>query len=213
MSLQTEASHKRELVRVDGGDLRDWMERHGVEDFRLYLRGNTAAESRTENRYRPALETISIGPRDHISISGPNGRGKSTLLELLVARLPTDLPRLILPQIIGSVRIHKALKDAAALPGAQRKKLMTAYAQLNADPEDLLAGHELSAGEGRKLLLCLGFLKHPQLLILDEPTNHLNLRSQSALAEVLAPYQGALVVVSHDEGLLDAVSSIRWEVE
>ena len=90
---------------------------------------------------------------------------------------------------------------------------MTAYAQLNAAPEDLLAGHELSAGEGRKLLLCLGFLKHPQLLILDEPTNHLDLRSQAALAEVLTPYQGALVVVSHDEGLLDAVSSIRWEVE
>ena len=213
MSLQAEASHKRELVRVDGGDLSDWMERHGVEDFRLYLRGNAATDRGADSQHGPAIETISIGPKDHIGISGPNGRGKSTLLELLVAGLPADLPRLILPQIIGSARIHKALEDAVALPGTQRKKLMTAYAQLNADPEDLLAGHELSAGEGRKLLLCLGFLKHPQLLILDEPTNHLDLRSQAALAEVLTPYRGALVVVSHDEGLLDAVSSIRWEVE
>ena len=62
-------------------------------------------------------------------------------------------------------------------------------------------------------MLCLGFLKRPQLLILDEPTNHLDLRSQAALAEVLAPYHRALVVVSHDEGLLEAVCSIRWEVE
>ena len=213
MSLQAEASYKCELVRVDGGDLSDWMERHGVEDFRLYLRGNAATDSGADSQHGPAIETISIGPKDHIGISGPNGRGKSTLLELLVAGLPADLPRLILPQIIGSARIHKALEDAVALPETQRKKLMTAYAQLNADPEDLLAGHELSAGEGRKLLLCLGFLKHPQLLILDEPTNNLDLRSQAALAEVLTPYQGALVVVSHDEGLLDAVSSIRWEVE
>ena len=213
MSLQAETSHKRELVRVDGVDLHDWMERHGVEDFGLYLRGNAATDSGADSQHGPALEIISIGPKDHIGISGPNGRGKSTLLELLAARLSTDLPRLILPQIIGSARIHKALDDAAALPGTQKKKLMSAYAQLNADPEDLLAGHELSAGEGRKLLLCLGFLEHPQLLILDEPTNHLDLRSQSALAEVLAPYQGALVIVSHDEGLLDAVSSIRWEVE
>ena len=117
MSLQAEASHKRELVRVDGDDLHDWMEGHCIQDFRLYLRGNAAAD----NRYRPALETISIGPKDHIGISGPNGRGKSTLLELLVAGLPTDLPRLILPQIIGSSRIHKALKDVAALRATQQK--------------------------------------------------------------------------------------------
>ena len=189
------------------------MEGHDVEDFCLYLRGNAATDSGVDSQHGPALETIRIRPKDHIGISGPNGRGKSTLLELLAARLPTDLPRLILPQIIGSARIQRALEDAAALPGTQRKKLMSAYAQLNADPEDLLAGHELSAGEGRKLLLCLGFLKHPQLLILDEPTNHLDLRSQAALAEVLAPYHRALVVVSHDEGLLEAVCSIRWEVE
>ena len=80
------------------------------------------------------------------------------MLELLVARLP-NLPRLILPQIIGSARIHKTLEDVATLPGTQKKKLMTAYAQLNTDPEDLLAGHELSAGEGHKLLLCLGILE------------------------------------------------------
>ena len=148
MSLQAEASHKRELVRVDGSDLRDWMERHGVEDFHLYLRGNAATDSGADSQHGPALETISIGPKDHIGISGPNGRGKSILLELLAAHLPTDLPRLILPQIIGSARIHKVLDDAAALPGTQKKKLMSAYAQLNADPENLLAGQKLSAGEG-----------------------------------------------------------------
>ncbi|WP_445343091.1 ATP-binding cassette domain-containing protein [Bifidobacterium sp. ESL0819] len=209
ISLQVKASHKRELVRVDARDLGDWMEGHGVKDFRLHL----AADSQAENRYEPTIETISIGPKDHIGISGPNGRGKSTLLELLIAGLPPDLPCLILPQIIDPALMQKAMEDAAALPETKRKNLMTAYTQLNADPEDLLAGHELSAGEGRKLLLCLGFLKHPQLLILDEPTNHLDLRSQAALTEVLAPYQGALVVVSHDESLLDNVSSIRWAVD
>jgi len=73
------------------------MERHGVEDFHLYLRGNAATDSGADSQHGPALETISIGPKDHIGISGPNGRGKSTLLELLAAHLPTDLPRLILP--------------------------------------------------------------------------------------------------------------------
>ncbi|WP_339347397.1 ABC transporter ATP-binding protein [Bifidobacterium apis] len=185
------------------------MGRHGIEGFRLYLRQNAAAE----NQHGPVIETISIGPKDHIGIGDPNGRGKSTLLKLLAAGLPTDLPRLILLQIIGPTRIHKALEDATALPGIQRKKLMTVYAQLNSDPEDLLACHKLSAGEARKLLLCLGFLKHPLMLILDEPTNHLDLHSQAALANVLASYQGALVIVSHDEDLLDTVSSIRSEAE
>lgn len=62
MSLQAEASHKCELIWVAGGDLRDWMEGHGIKDFRLYLRGNATTDSRADNRHGPALETDSIGP-------------------------------------------------------------------------------------------------------------------------------------------------------
>lgn len=75
MSLQAKASHKRELVRVDDSDIRNWMRRHGMEGFSLSLRGNAATESRANNQHGPAIETISIGPKDHFGINGPNGRG------------------------------------------------------------------------------------------------------------------------------------------
>lgn len=61
-------------------------------------------------------------------------------------------------------------------------------------------------------MLALGLLDNPALLVLDEPTNHLDVASIEAIQGLLGVFPGATVTVSHDAALLDAVSTVRWEV-
>jgi ATP-binding cassette subfamily F protein 3 len=56
-------------------------------------------------------------------------------------------------------------------------------------------------------------LSAPDLLVLDEPTNHLDIPSQEILQEVLADYQGTILLVSHDRYLIDAIGTQIWEIE
>ena len=70
----------------------------------------------------------------------------------------------------------------------------------------------LSGGEKARLLLGLAAFDGPHLLILDEPTNHLDIPMRDALVEALAEYKGAVIIVSHDRGILDASCDRLWLV-
>ena len=85
-------------------------------------------------------------------------------------------------------------------------------AQLNSDPDRILAGERVSPGELRKLMLALGMLDRPVLILMDEPTNHLDLHSTEALEQALSAFPGALVLVSHDPTFLAAATARTWEV-
>ncbi|MBT1172999.1 ABC-F family ATP-binding cassette domain-containing protein [Bifidobacterium sp. MA2] len=156
-----------------------------------------------------AIPTISIGPRDHVAVTGPNGTGKSTLLRAMLAHA-ADVPRLVLAQNTTHVDAVRALERLRAMPSVDRSRVLGAYARLNADPGRLLADGEPSPGELRKLLLCLSLPGRPQLIVMDEPTNHLDLSSKEALARLLADYPGALVVASHDSWFLERVFGSRF---
>lgn len=99
-----------------------------------------------------------------------------------------------------------------ASPG-ERGRVLSIVAQLNSDPDRILDGDELSPGELRKLMLAQGILCHPVLIAMDEPTNHLDVGSIEALERVLVAYPGALVLVSHDERLLEKTTDFRWCLE
>ena len=144
-----------------------------------------------------------MGPRDHIGIDGANGTGKSTVVRALLTSLDTELPALVINQIPSEDEQTRLLTQLQGLSNAERPRVLSAYAQLNADPDRLMAGEPLSPGQAQKLALCLGLLRKPQLIVLDEPTNHLDLHSKQALARFLHTYLGALVVVSHDRWFLD----------
>jgi len=71
----------------------------------------------------------------------------------------------------------------------------------------------LSGGEAARLLFCKLMLQKPNMLVLDEPTNHLDLESINALNISLQRYQGTVLLVTHDEDLIDEVATRIWHFE
>lgn len=201
-----ESSPRRELVRLEAGLV-------------PYDGSWSAAASPAVSEPAPGvtLPMLTVGPHDHIGVTGPNGTGKTTLVNALLAAIDAQernggvrLPRLVIAQQTGESAAREALLRLGALPPDERGMVLSAFAQLNADPSRLVAGGAPSPGELRKLLLCLGLRDHPHLIVMDEPTNHLDLHSIQALGRALAAYPGALVLVSHDEGFLAQVTAMRW---
>ena len=147
------------------------------------------------------------GP-ERVALTGPNGAGKSTLLHsmlrqhVLVDRvgfLPQRLPGLDLQ--LSAVQNLELLVPQA--PENTVKNLL-ARLLLRGDSAQRPVGL-LSGGELFRVHLARVLLPQPpvQLLVLDEPTNNLDMDSTRQLAEALASYRGALLVVSHDQHFLD----------
>jgi len=148
-------------------------------------------------------------------VSGDNGSGKSTLLRTLAGRLAPLSGRCEVP--VAAALLDQRLQGLdphagalallrAADPGALESELRTRLALLGLDADRIeVASGRLSGGERIKVALAcvLYAAQPPQLLLLDEPGNHLDLASQQALERMLQAYPGALLVVSHDEVLLD----------
>lgn len=163
---------------------------------------------------------------DRIALLGKNGQGKSTLIKTLVGQLPP---------LKGSVAIGKGIKigyfaqheleslneDQNAMwhlwridPEAKEKDLRTflgSFAFRGDKVFDKVG--TMSGGEQARLALAMIAYQKPNLLLLDEPTNHLDLEMREALSVALASYSGALVLVSHDRHLVEAIADKLWLVD
>ncbi len=152
-----------------------------------------------------------------IAIEGPNGSGKSTLLRVLAGVLEPEAgvvkrfaTTALLDQNLASLPDEESALELLqrANPGALEGTLRTRLALLGLDAERSLRPMcTLSGGERMKAALAavLYAQEPPQLLLLDEPGNHLDLPSLAALEAMLRGYSGSLVIVSHDDALLEAV--------
>ncbi|MCC2981198.1 ABC-F family ATP-binding cassette domain-containing protein [Sphingomonas sp. IC4-52] len=162
--------------------------------------------------------TLAIHGPERVAIMGENGAGKSTLLRLATGSLvPTagivrrraeriamlDQHVALLDAadtIVGNLRrLHPTLDDQAAFAACAR------FAFRNRDAQRLVGS--LSGGERLRagLAAALSGPQPPWLLILDEPTNHLDVDSIDVLERALQTFDGALLVVSHDQRFLDAI--------
>ncbi|MYM23520.1 ATP-binding cassette domain-containing protein [Duganella sp. FT135W] len=161
--------------------------------------------------------SLTISGEQRIAVVGSNGCGKSTLLRILARQLAPLAGRCDVrvrtayldQQLAGLTPQHSAIQHLlAANCEAGESALRTHLAQMGLDAQLAAAPLEtLSGGERLKVALACALYAYPpaQLLLLDEPSNHLDLASLEALEAMLRQYQGALLVVSHDETFLQAL--------
>ena len=175
---------------------------------------------------------LRIDPDDRIGILGKNGQGKSTFAKGIIGELD---PLLLDPANPGFIRKHKKLRigyfaqhqiDALnprasaydhiveLMPEAteaQRRARLASFG-LGVKNAETPAG-DLSGGEKARLLFSLIGFHRPHLLVLDEPANHLDIDSRAQLIRSLNNYEGAVIVISHDRNLLEAVVDRLWLVD
>jgi ATP-binding cassette subfamily F protein uup len=177
---------------------------------------------------RLLLEEFShdFGPEDRIGIIGPNGVGKSSLLDAIAGRLAPTSGRLELGSTVRLAYFDQhsaALQPVDAGRGGERKVIDVVQeeaSRVEVDGVELSASQllerflfppaqqhqpvaRLSGGERRRLHLCRLLISAPNVLLLDEPTNDLDVATLTVLEDFLEDFQGCVVVVSHDRWFLD----------
>src|SRR6476620_3655535 len=168
--------------------------------------------------------SLRIQRGDRIGLVGPNGAGKTTLLKLLTGELKPDTGKVSQARTLSGIVIDqqrklmepdKRVKDVLANGGdwievRGTKKHIKGYLKAFLfDPAltDAPVG-SLSGGERSRLLLAREFAREANLLVLDEPTNDLDLETLDLLQEVIADYEGTVLIVSHDRDFLDRTVTI-----
>jgi len=176
---------------------------------------------------KPVLSRLDLrlDPDDRIALIGANGNGKTTFARLLAGRLTPFAGEITRPPKLAcgffaqhqieemrpeaSPYDHLASLMPEALPEAVRARLGSfGFGQEKA----FLPVADLSGGERARLNLALVTHHAPALLILDEPTNHLDIESREVLVQAINEFAGAVVLVSHDEHLIELIADRLWLV-
>jgi ATPase subunit of ABC transporter with duplicated ATPase domains len=178
--------------------------------------------------------TASITRGEKIALTGRNGTGKTTLLRSLIRNAGEfiDDAEKDFPIDGGTVKWghevtvgyfaqdHRdsVVTDLTAIewlwqfdPQASQEELRGLLGQMLFSGEDALKPTKaLSGGEVARMIFCRLMLQKPNFLVLDEPTNHLDLESINALNIALQKYDGTVLLVTHDEDVLDEVATRIW---
>src|SRR6476646_4143916 len=187
--------------------------------------------------------TASVARGEKVVLMGRNGAGKTTLVNALLSSSPTvtnaelrktsgyDGAFLDEGNVIWGheaavgffAQDHKALIEPGKSvfewlhqwdPSAAHEEIRGLLGQMLFPRDDADKRTDvLSGGEASRLIFCKLMLLKPHVLVLDEPTNHLDLESINALNIALQRYQGTVLLVTHDEDLIDEVATRIWHFE
>jgi ATP-binding cassette subfamily F protein uup len=161
---------------------------------------------------------------DRVAIVGPNGAGKTTLVKLLLGDLPADegdiklgtgLQIAYIDQARGELKEGQTLWDVLTDGGGDQimvrgvPRHVAGYAKefLFQDKQLRQPVSSLSGGERNRLLLARALARPANLLVLDEPTNDLDMETLDLLEDLLADFDGTLILVSHDRDFIDRLAT------
>ena len=169
---------------------------------------------------------LRIDQDDRIALLGANGQGKSTFAKLLADRLTVMSGNKYASSKLRVVFFAQHQVDELELddtpiqhiqrlrpkelPGRIRSRL--AAGGMSSDIVETKVGR-LSGGQKARLSLLIATIDAPHMIILDEPTNHLDIQSREALVAALTEYTGAVILVSHDQSLVELVADRLWLVK
>ncbi|HYG52140.1 MAG TPA: ABC-F family ATP-binding cassette domain-containing protein [Flavobacteriales bacterium] len=157
---------------------------------------------------------------EKIGVVGPNGVGKSTLLNLIMGKLQPDTGKIVPGetmvfgyfeqqgiQFADDKRVIEVIKEVGEfIPLAGGKKITAAQLLerflFAPDTHYQLVG-KLSGGEKRRLYLVTVLMKNPNFLVLDEPTNDLDIHTLTALEDYIDNFEGCVLLVTHDRFFMD----------
>ena len=159
---------------------------------------------------------------EKMGIVGANGAGKSTFVKMLLGEVKPDSGRFVIGETVRfgyfsqqgtqhdeGMKVIDAVKKVAEyvdLGGGRKLSAMQFLQHFMFEPkqqQDYI--YKLSAGERRRLDLCLVLMQSPNFLVLDEPTNDLDIVTLQVLEEYLQDFQGCVIVISHDRYFMDKV--------
>jgi len=161
---------------------------------------------------------------DRVAVVGPNGAGKTTLVKILLGEiapdagavtLGTNLEVRYIDQARSDLRPDLTLKDVLTPQGGDQVLVRGQPKHVNAYAKDFLFTEaqlrqpvkSLSGGERNRLLLARALAQPANVMVLDEPTNDLDMDTLDLLEDLLADYEGTLILVSHDRDFVDRLAT------
>jgi ATPase subunit of ABC transporter with duplicated ATPase domains len=221
-------SRKKEVERLQTAELaRSNIQRPYIKFTMNRPSGRLAMECKNVGKAFGDHEVIKdfsaiVNRGEKVVLVGRNGLGKTTLLkelmtdqgavrwghEVSIGYFPQDHTGLIEKGLTAVDWLHQFDPDAS------RQDIHGLLGQMLFSGEEGLKPTEaLSGGETARLLFCRIMLQKPNVLVLDEPTNHLDLESINALNIALQKYDGTVLLVTHDEDLMEEVGTRVWHFE
>ncbi len=221
--LQGMRQERRDLKSLTAAPQATLRAERGAESSKLVLEAKHLTKA-YDGRAIVSNLTLRVLRGDRVGIVGPNGAGKTTLLELLLGRTEPDAGsvRLGLNLEVAYVDQTRAILNpddtlwtALAPQGGDQVIVRGAPRHVAAYARDFLFSTEqlrqpisaLSGGERNRLALAVALARPANLLVLDEPTNDLDMDTLDALEDMLATYDGTVLLVSHDRAFLDGVAT------
>ena len=185
----------------------------------------TNAHFRYGDKYPWLFRDLNFGidQRSRVAIVGPNGVGKSTLLNMLIGELEPTEGEVTRNRFLRVGKYSQHFVDVLPMDKSPVDTLLSLFSDYGYQEARALLGRfgleghahtipvrDLSGGQKARVVFATLAVSAPHIMVLDEPTNNLDIESIDALGEAISAYEGGVVLVSHDARLIRSCGCTLW---